>query len=60
MPDEFLTLKEISLILKVSMAQIYRTWHSWSDYGVRILRLTPNAEPRFYKSDILKMLEAHK
>ena len=58
--DEVLTLKEAASFLKISPNYVYKIWPSWRDAGVKVLKLNPNSTPRFYKSDILRMLETQK
>jgi transposase len=60
MAPEIVTLAEIASILKISKHTAYKNWHNWRDYGVRVLQDKPNAVPRFYLSDILKMMEQPK
>lgn len=54
------TLKEAAEILKLKMPTVYKNWPKWRDQGVRVLKAYPNASPRFYLSDILKMMEQPK
>ncbi len=58
--DTILTLKDVSKITKYSINYLYKVYHTWRDKGVRIIKIAPNAAPRFYLSDILKMLEQQK
>jgi len=58
--DDILTLCEASKLLRISMGYAYQSYHLWKDYGVRILKPRPNAHPRFYRKDILKMMEVCK
>ena len=58
--DELLTLKEVADLTKYKLSYLYKVYHFWRDRGVRIITATPNASPRFYKTDILKMMEARK
>lgn len=60
MAPEIVNIDDISRILKVSKSKIYHDWPGWRDRGVRILKLKPNDRPRFYLSDILKMMESAK
>jgi len=60
MAPEIVTLEEAAQILKIKKNYAYKIWHQWPDYGVRVLKLRPNATPRFYLSDILKMMEIKK
>lgn len=55
-----LTIKETAEMLKISQGHVYRIYNSWRDKGVRILKLTPNGDPRFYLSDILHLIESPK
>lgn len=59
-PDEILTLDDVAKLTRYKKSYLYQIYNSFRDYGVRILKPAPNARPRFYKSDILKMLEAQK
>lgn len=58
--DEILTLSEVAVLLKISKHSVYKIWHEWRDRGVRVLKLRPNSVPRFFKSDILKMMQMPK
>lgn len=58
--SEIITLTEAAKILRISRGYAYQVWHKWPDQGVRVLKMAPNATPRFYLSDILKMLEKPK
>ena len=60
MSREIVTLKEAANLLKISIHTAYKVWPGWRDYNVRVLKLRPNATPRFYVSDLFKMLEAPK
>ena len=60
MIPEIVTLAEAANILKIKKSYAYRIWHEWQDAGVRVLKLRANATPRFYLSDILKMMERPK
>lgn len=60
MKPEILTLTEAADLLKISRGYAYQTYPRWREYGVRILKMAPNGVPRFYLSDILKMLEKQK
>ena len=57
---EIITLKEAAEILRISPSYVYKIWHTWRDRGVRVLKDRPNASPRFYLQDILKMMEKPK
>lgn len=57
---EIVTLKEACQILGISLNYGYKIYHSWRGYGVRILKLRPDSQPRFYVEDLLKMLESPK
>ncbi len=57
---EIITLGEACQILKINRGYAYRIYGNWRNYGVRILKTHPNAQPRFYVKDILRMLEAKK
>jgi DNA-directed RNA polymerase specialized sigma subunit len=58
--DEILTLKEVAELLKISPNYVYQIWPSWRDKGVKVLKAAANSAPRFYKSEILKMMEIPK
>ena len=58
--DEIITLEEVAKLTKFNKNYLRQVYNSWKDYGVCILKLHPNAQPRFYKSEILKMLESKK
>ncbi|MBI4708211.1 MAG: hypothetical protein HY761_09875 [Candidatus Omnitrophica bacterium] len=60
MTPEIVTLHEAAEILRISKHTAYRRWHEWRDYGVRVLKMRANATPRFYLSDLLKMMEVQK
>lgn len=60
MNPEIITLKEACVLIGVSPAYGYHIWHTWKDKGVRVLKHSPNARPRFYTKDIIKMLEQPK
>lgn len=57
---EIITLAQACDILKISRGYGYQIWTNWRDYGVRVLKAHPNARPRFYVQDILKMMEKAK
>ncbi len=58
--DEIITLEEVAKLTKFNKGYLKQIYNSWRDYGVRILKMAPNAKPRFYKKDIIRMLEAKK
>ena len=60
MTPQIVTLKEVAGILRISPHYAYKIWGQWRDKGVRVLKIAPNAQPRFYLSDIQKMLETTK
>ena len=60
MSPEILTLTEAAKVLKISRGYAYQIYPKWREYGVRILKIAPNATPRFYLADLLKMLEKQK
>jgi transposase len=60
MAPEIVTLEQAANILKISKHTAYKKWHKWREYGVRVLKMETNATPRFYVSDLLKMMEAPK
>ncbi len=57
---EIITLAEACEILGISYSWGCHIYHIWPKYDVRILKYSPNARPRFYRKDILKMLEMWK
>lgn len=57
---KIITLKEACEIIGISVWHGYRVYHRWPDYGTRILKYKPNARPRFYASDIYRMMERKK
>ena len=57
---EIVTLKEACQILKIKLSYGYKVWPAWRDYGIRVLKIAPNATPRFYVEDLFKMLEKPK
>lgn len=57
MVPEIVTLKEAAQILKISKHTAYRQWHRWRDQGIKILKLGPNGQPRFYLSEVLRVVE---
>lgn len=58
--DEILTIEEVARFIKFPKSYVYKNYNMWRDYGLRILSTHPNARPRFWKSDIVKVLEAWK
>ena len=58
--DEIITLEEVAKLTKFDKGYLKRRYNTWRSYGVRILKIAPNAKPRFYRSDILRMLEVQK
>lgn len=57
---QIITLKEACEIIGISLGYGYQVWPSWRDYGVRVLKMRPNARPRFYAEDIYRMMEKQK
>ncbi len=57
-PPTILTLEEVAIMLKMKKSYVYRIWKSWK--GVRVLQHKCNATPRFYLTDILRMMEKPK
>jgi hypothetical protein len=57
---EIITLTEASRLLGYSLGYTYQVYHAWRGRGVRFLKSTANAHPRFYRKEILRMLEARK
>jgi hypothetical protein len=60
MTPQIVTLKEVAEIIRIKVSYAYKIWPTWRDKGVRVLKTAPNATPRFYLSDILKMMEQTK
>lgn len=60
MTPVIVTLKEACQILKIKLSYGYKIWPTWRDQGVKVLKIKPNATPRFYLNDLLKMLEKPK
>ena len=58
--SEIITLAEACELIGISLGYGYQIWHTWRDKGVRVLQHSPNARPRFYRKDILKMMEVAK
>jgi hypothetical protein len=57
---EIMDLNEACQLIGISTGYGYRVYHLWPGYGVRILKHHPNARPRFYRKDILRMMEVKK
>ncbi|MFA5089803.1 MAG: hypothetical protein WC510_02060 [Candidatus Omnitrophota bacterium] len=57
---KIITLKQACELIGISYDYGSRIYHTWPDYGVRILKHSPNARPRFYEEDIYKMMEKRK
>jgi len=55
--DEILTLKDLANLLKLSKHTVYKNWHKW---GIRPVVIYRNAQPRFLKSEVFKVLRAEK
>lgn len=55
--DDILTLKEVAELLRFSIHTVYQNWKKW---GLKPYVITPNAKPRFFKSQVLKLLEQPK
>jgi len=58
--NEILTLAQACRLIGISRWHGYRIYFKWPDYGVRVLKHSPNAQPRFYRRDILRMMEVKK
>lgn len=59
--DEIITLEEVAALIKYSLQYLNNNYMKlFCDRGVRILRLKPGARPRFYRRDIIKLMEAAK
>lgn len=58
--DEILTMDEVAKLIKFPKSYVSKHYNSWRDYGLRVLITHPNARPRFWRSDIIKVLEAWK
>lgn len=57
---KIINLKEACELIGISIGYGYQVYCTWPNYGVRILKMRPNARPRFYTADILKMMESKK
>jgi len=56
---KLLNIKEVAEMLGISPKTVYNNWHEWVvKYGISIHRLNATGHPRFYESDILRMIEA--
>lgn len=59
--SDIITLEEVAQLIKYSLQYLNNNYMKlFCDRGVRILRLKPGARPRFYRSDILKLMETQK
>jgi len=58
--DEIIDLNRACQIIGISVGYAYQIYHTWPNYGVRILKHQPNARPRFYTEDIYRMMESRK
>jgi transposase len=56
--DEILSLTEVAVLMGLSRSRIYQIWHEWEDKGVRILKAYPNGQPRFFKQDIINLMQS--
>ena len=57
---EIINLTQACQLIGISRWHGYRIYHLWPDYNVKILKHAPNARPRFYRKDILRMMEIKK
>lgn len=57
MVDELISIREVAEMMKVSRSLVYSLWTTWEKKGLRVMKASPNGHPRFYKSEIVKMLE---
>lgn len=55
--DQLLTLKEAAEFLRIKPGYMYQIW---AKLGIKPVVPYPNARPRFWKSDVIRMLEARK
>lgn len=60
MIPELVTIQDIAKLIKKHPSYVYKHLPKWRDRGVRVLQTDPNTTPRFYLSDILKMMEQPK
>lgn len=58
--DEIITLKEVAELTRYKIGYLYQVYHLWPARGVRIIKAAPNARPRFYRSEIIRMMESPK
>lgn len=58
---EIITLEEAAKLTRYNLKYLNNHYtHLFTEQGVRILRISPNARPRFYRKEILAMMEACK
>ena len=55
--DELLTMKDVADFLKISIHTVYKKWPT---FGIKPVVAYPGAKPRFWRSELLKMIESHK
>lgn len=55
--DQLLTLKEVAVFLRIKPGYMYQIW---TKLGIRPIVPYPDARPRFWKSDVIRMLDAQK
>lgn len=59
--SEIVTLQEIADLTKYNIKYLSNNYMKLLvDKGVKVLRIGPNAKPRFYRADILRLLERAK
>lgn len=58
--SEIIDLAQACQLIGISRWHGYRIYFKWIDYGVRVLKHSPTAQPRFYRKDILRMMEVKK
>lgn len=55
--DELLTMQEVANFLKISIHTMYK---NWTKFGIAPVVAYPGAKPRFWKSDILRLIVTRK
>lgn len=56
-----LTLQEVADLTRYDLKYLNNHYMEiFGKQGVRVLRIAPNAKPRFYRTDIIKLLEGQK
>jgi len=61
MSTEILTLEEVAELTRYDLKYLSNNYmRLFSNRGIRVLRMAPNARPRFYKNEVLKLMETPK